>query len=69
MGTLAELAVVWNLAKLGAAKPIILVGDVWQSVFEPILGELYVTPNEMQYFRFVDDPEGAREALREVFRE
>lgn len=64
MGTLAELAVVWNLAKLGSAKPIILVGDAWRSVFESIRAGLYVSEGELRHFQFVDNPAEACEALR-----
>jgi len=66
MGTLAELAVVWNLAKLGSTKPIILVGDAWRSVFESIRAELYVSEGELHHFQFVDDPAEACEALRRI---
>ena len=66
MGTLAELAVVWNLAKLGSAKPIILVGDAWRSVFEAVRDGLYVSEDELRHFQFVDDPVAACEALRQA---
>lgn len=69
MGTLAELTVVWNLAKLGANKPIILVGDAWRSVLERIRNDLYVSTNDMRHLQFVDDPEAVYAALKQAFDE
>lgn len=69
MGTLAELAVVWNLAKLGADKPIILIGDTWRCVLESLREHLYVSADDTTYFQIADNPKAARDALQQAFSE
>ncbi len=60
MGTLAELALVWNLAKIGAqVKPIILLGKGWQAVLRAWQEHLAVTDEEVQLLRVVARPEEA----------
>lgn len=65
MGTLAELALVWNRAKLDARqrKPIILLGDAWARVLETWRTYLAVTEEETRLLRVVETPEEAVEAL------
>lgn len=48
MGTLAELALVWNLAKLDTnqRKPIILLGEGWAQVLRVMREQLAVTDEE-----------------------
>ena len=61
MGTLAELALVWNLAKIDARqrKPIILLGEAWARVLEAWCEQLAVTEEEAQLLQVVDKPEEA----------
>ncbi len=66
MGTLAELALVWNLAKLDAKnrKPIILLGDAWASVVRSFSEHLPVTDEESSLLCVAAKPEDAVELLR-----
>lgn len=61
MGTLAELALVWNLAKLDArhCKPIILLGAAWARVIQVWREQLAVTEDEAQLLQVVETPEQA----------
>ncbi len=69
MGTLAELALVWNLARIDVnqRKPIILVGDCWQQVFASWREHLAVTDAEVSLLQFVSDPQQAMECLKRSF--
>jgi predicted Rossmann-fold nucleotide-binding protein len=61
MGTLAELALVWNLAKIDAQhrKPIILLGDAWARVLRVMCEQLTVTEEEARLLRVAKKPEEA----------
>ena len=61
MGTLAELALVWNLAKIDAKhhKPIILLGDAWARVLRVMCEQLAVTEEEARLLRVAEKPEEA----------
>ena len=61
MGTLAELALVWNLAKIDAQhrKPIILLGDAWARVLRVMCEQLAVTEEEARLLRVAEKPEEA----------
>ncbi len=61
MGTLAELALVWNLSKIDARhrKPIILVGDHWMQVLHAWREHLAVTEEELSLLQVVRRPEEA----------
>jgi uncharacterized protein (TIGR00730 family) len=65
MGTLAELALVWNLSKLDTRhrKPIILVGTGWQNVLQSWREYLAVTEEELALLHVVSQPEDAVEYL------
>ncbi len=63
-GTLAELAVVWNLAFLGALhKPIVVVGEGWRKVFQTMVDELHTVDNDLRFLTFAPDPEAAADSL------
>ncbi len=66
IGTLAELALVWNLAKVGVQppRPIVLVGAGWKTVLESWREHLAVTGEELALLHVVDHPEDAVEYLR-----
>ncbi len=68
MGTLAELALVWNLSKIDVKhrKPIILVGVAWQNVLHAWSENLAVTDEEMELLQAVHDPKQAIERLKQV---
>lgn len=64
MGTLAELALVWNLAKIGTqTKPIILLGEGWQVVLKVWQEHLAVTDEEIKLLHVVTRPEDAVELM------
>jgi hypothetical protein len=69
MGTLAELALVWNLAKINEKnrKPIILIGDAWDRVLKSWRAELAVTDDEMKLLQVVKTPHDALEILKQTF--
>ena len=64
-GTLAELAVVWNLALFGAlhGKPLIVVGHGWQRVLHAMLDELHTVEADLRFLRLVPDVDAAVEVL------
>ncbi len=68
MGTLAELALVWNLARIDAKqrKPIILVGECWRQVFAAWREHLAVTDAEVSLLQFAADPQEAVERLKQA---
>jgi uncharacterized protein (TIGR00730 family) len=69
MGTLAELALVWNLAKIDARqrKPIILLGDAWARVLQVWREQLAVTDEEACLLQIADKPEKAVELVASAF--
>ena len=63
-GTLAEMAVVWNLAFLGALhKPIVVVGEGWRKVVQTMVDELHTVDDDLRFLTFAPDPEAAADAL------
>ncbi len=71
MGTIAELALVWNQSKVNVEqrKPIILVGAAWQNVLRAWSENLAVTAEEMKLLQAVRDPNEALECLKKVWRD
>ena len=67
MGTLAELALVWNLAKIDAKhrKPIVLLGDAWSLVLRAWREHLAVTEEEAGLLFLTAKPEEAIALLLE----
>jgi len=61
MGTLAELALAWNMARIKPVPPrsIILIGQGWRRVVDVLLQELNVTEQEVNWLQVVDTPEEA----------
>lgn len=68
MGTLAELALVWNLSKIDIRhrKPIILVGEAWRKVLEAWRENLAVTQEEVDLLHSVSTPQEAITHLQSV---
>ncbi|MBI3538332.1 MAG: LOG family protein [Chloroflexi bacterium] len=66
MGTLAELTIVWNLARIDKnfLKPIILLGSDWARVLETWRAHLAVTEEETNLLRVVTTPEQVIELLK-----
>jgi uncharacterized protein (TIGR00730 family) len=65
-GTLAELAVVWNLAILRVLqdKPIVIVGAAWAALLRAMVeGQLHVLAADLARLTFVDDVDAAVDAI------
>jgi hypothetical protein len=62
-GTLTEIATTWNLMIVGVLRrrPLILVGDGWQSVFAQAFLKLgaYTPPNQRELLQFAPDVQTA----------
>lgn len=58
MGTLAELALVWNLSKIDVKqrKPIILLGEGWAEVLRVMREQLAVTDEEARLLQCAKTP-------------
>lgn len=66
-GTLLEIAALWNPMIIGALhrRPLILVGDGWQAVFDQVyksLGE-YIPANQRELVQFAPDVRSAIKML------
>ena len=68
-GTLTEIALTWNLMIVHSLppKPLILVGEGWQSVMESFYNafELYIPPNQRDLIQFAPDVRSAILCLKE----
>lgn len=66
MGTLAELALVWNLSKIDTKqrKPIILVGNSWDHILNSWREHLAVTDEEASLLHTVKNPSDALDYLK-----
>jgi uncharacterized protein (TIGR00730 family) len=66
VGTLLELALVWNLVLLGAsvAKPIVLVGAAWEAVLGALRRELTLREPELSLVTHAPHVDAAVEHLR-----
>jgi len=65
MGTLAELALVWNLAKVDVnhRKPIILLGAAWTHVLHAFRNNLPMTDDEASLLQVAIEPAEAVKLL------
>lgn len=68
IGTLLEVALMWNRLKIGALKgqPLILIGSGWRQTLDTFIetqGQ-YVRPDNINLLTFVDGIEGAVSAVR-----
>jgi uncharacterized protein (TIGR00730 family) len=70
IGTLAELALVWNLAKINGKhrKPIILLGEHWAAVVRAWREHLAVTKEEIELLQIVARPEQVIEQVTRALR-
>jgi uncharacterized protein (TIGR00725 family) len=66
-GTLAEISVMWNLMIVESLhrRPLVLIGDGWQSVFDQFFRSLeaYVPTHQREILRFAKDVQTAVEML------
>ena len=60
VGTLAEMALGWNLGQKGATQaPLILIGPHWRRVVAVLAETLSITPADLALLALVDTPEAA----------
>jgi hypothetical protein len=63
VGTLAEIATMWNQMQTQAipARPLILIGEGWKAMFEQwfALSGMYIPPDQCQVVSFASDVEHA----------
>ncbi len=66
-GTLTEIALTWNLMIVGSLhrRPLILVGDGWQSVFDQVFKQLdgYTPASQRELLSFAKDVQTAVKML------
>jgi uncharacterized protein (TIGR00730 family) len=66
-GTLTEIALMWNLLIVESLprRPLVLVGDGWQSVFDQFYNSLdvYIPASQREMVRFARDVETAVETI------
>jgi predicted Rossmann-fold nucleotide-binding protein len=48
IGTLAEIAVAWNLLQVSDARPLLLVGDAWVELVDFVRRRLVVGPADLE---------------------
>lgn len=65
LGTLAELALVWNmiLAEELPAKPLVVVGPEWPRVINTVYAETQMGSSALRLLTLVETPAGAVQAL------
>jgi predicted Rossmann-fold nucleotide-binding protein len=65
IGTLLELALVWNLRLLQIYpdKPIILLGPAWRATVDSLAEQLYIRDVDLAAFTFAETPADALTAL------
>jgi hypothetical protein len=65
LGTLAELALVWNMMLIGETRPrpFVVVGLEWPQVIESIRAYSQIGSSALKLLTFVDAPEGVPAAL------
>lgn len=68
LGTLAELALVWNMLLAGElpAKPLVVVGPEWPKVINAVHAETQMGPSALRLLTLVETPEEAVERLTEL---
>ena len=69
-GTLTEISLTWNLMIIGAMhrRPLVLVGDGWQSVFDQFLNSLetYTPDTQRELIAFAKDVQTAVDMISNV---
>lgn len=68
VGTLAEIAIMWNHLQVGvlAPRPLILIGSGWQATFETLFAshDEYISPKYRGLLSFAEDVETAFQTLQ-----
>ncbi len=68
MGTVAEVAIVWNEFLLNALspRPLVLVGDCWPPVIAALRQHMPIEDRDMQWIQFAPTPQEALQVLDEM---
>lgn len=68
MGTVAEVAIVWNKFLLNALspRPLVLVGDCWPPVIAALRQHMPIEDRDMQWLQFAATPQEALQVLDEM---
>ena len=66
MGTVTEVALVWNKLQTGvlARRPLVLVGDCWKAVVDSWKENLVVSDSDASFLDFADNAADASEIIR-----
>ena len=68
IGTLAEVALTWNLLQHEERlrRPLVLVGERWKALLPELMAHLIVSPEDAELVQVVDGPNDALHALVEA---
>lgn len=66
IGTLAEVAVAWNLLQVSDARPLLLVGDAWAELVDLVRRRLVVGPADLEIVRVLPSGTPAQMVLAEA---
>jgi uncharacterized protein (TIGR00725 family) len=66
IGTLAEIAVAWNLLQVSDARPLLLVGDAWVELVDLVRRRLVVGPADLAVVRVLPSGTPASAVLAEA---
>jgi len=68
IGTLAELALAWNLLQVGelAPKPLVLLGSMWRQTMDAFINLEFVKQQDLRFLKIVDSPKQAVDFIQET---
>jgi uncharacterized protein (TIGR00725 family) len=66
IGTLAEIAVAWNLLQVSDARPLLLVGDAWVELVDLVRRRLVVGPADLAVVHVLPSGTSASAVLAEA---
>jgi len=66
IGTLAEVAVAWNLLQVSDARPLLLVGDAWVELVDLVRRRLVVGPADLEIVHVLPSGTPASAVLAEA---
>lgn len=66
LGTLTELALAWELLRVGdlPPRPLVVYGAYWRDLLEPLKSSPYIRDAAWESIQFADDPQAVIDALR-----
>jgi uncharacterized protein (TIGR00725 family) len=68
IGTLAEIAVAWNLLQVSDARPLLLVGDAWVELVDLVRRRLVVGPADLEIVHVLPSGTATSQVLAEARR-